>query len=140
MNLHREIFKSIKVVYFWDVFTTDNSPNTSHIIFKNCKLQPKSKYYIKAKQGSEAMANSSYDIILFSEHGLYLCKVKLEHWWHHHMCIYSYDTFLWLNYNIYDRKNGPWNQVGGTSFSMTKNYRTRKADHGKDSCNLGRWL
>ena len=75
-NLNREILESIDVKPFSNVFTTDHSQNTTWVVFQNSGPQPESKYSIKAKQGSSAMSNGNYDIILFAE----TWSNSEEHW------------------------------------------------------------
>ena len=94
---------------------------------------------MKVKQGSAAMVNGNYDIILFVEHYLDIHKIELEHRWYHHTCMHSHGTFSQLSYNIHDGENSPWYQDGGTDFTINENFRARKDAHRKDTFNLGRW-
>ena len=100
------------------------------------------KKQIKCLQLCQLATMMSF-FFFFSEHGLNQRNIEADQNCYHQICMYSHCTFSQLKYNIHNNKNdgrkGSWRQYGGKGFTIIKNFRSGKGDHGGNSYNLRRW-
>ena len=117
-NLDGLIVETLDVEGFGDCFHPTQSTEVTRIAFQNSRPQPQYCTSKKATDGALAMEAGKFDVLLFTEHGLYPPALQPRHGWYVRMCTRNKGTYSRLSYNTNDGEATKWNQYGSTSITL----------------------
>ena len=123
--------------FFGHSFPSSPSSNSSIITFQNIGPQPKASFSSKAIFNSKSFSKCHSSVSLFAEHCLNERALDHPSLFSTRMSTANPSTFTYITNNT--TESSPWNQTGGTGFSIHHSILSHKILHGADPTGLGRW-
>ena len=138
-NLAGEALSSKDSDTFGHQFPLTPNPNTTIVTFQNIGPQKNSGVNGKSTHNARAFKKSNAGVSLYAEHCLNESKLTVQDSFTYRMRRYNPHSFSYLVNNHNAVTTAPWNQTGGTGFTLNQQMTSHKLDHGCDPTGLGRW-